>query len=241
MPPRTPRRRSHRAAPSKPLPAAPHAAPATSGKRASRTQAERAALSHARLLDAGVQIIAEHGYHAASLQAIGERAGYSRGIVTERFGSKENLIRALAQRALEGHQWHEVGSEVGEAALQKATRGHRDLLLREAQAMRALYMLLFEAAGEHSLLHQDFKAYDRRVRKRFEGWFREGRARGEIDATIDPETASVLYMALLRGVTMQWLTDPDAVPVERVYESFAKLLSGWLAPKPRRRGARGPA
>jgi len=239
VPPRAPRR-SPSAASSKTTRASSKK-PVAATKRASRTQAERVALSHARLLDAGIQVIAEHGYHAASLQAIGERAGYSRGIVTERFGSKENLVRAVAARALESHRWHETGGEVGEAALQKAAREHRDLLLHEPQGMRALYMLLFEAQTELSHLHQDFKAYDRRVRARFEGWFREGVARGEIDPTIDPESAAVLFMAVLRGITMQWLTDAEAVPVERVYESFARLLSGWLTHEPKRKSTRKPS
>jgi len=33
-----------------------------------------------------------------TLAAVGERAGYSRGLATARFGSKDELLRALVER-----------------------------------------------------------------------------------------------------------------------------------------------
>ena len=45
-----------------------------------RTQAERTALSDARMFDAAMQLIVEQGTHATTLKAVGERAGYSRGL-----------------------------------------------------------------------------------------------------------------------------------------------------------------
>jgi AcrR family transcriptional regulator len=50
------------------------------------TQAERRARSERSLLDAAEQLFAEKGSHRTSLAEIGERAGYSRGLVGERFG-----------------------------------------------------------------------------------------------------------------------------------------------------------
>jgi len=47
------------------------------------------------LLDAAADLIAEGGYEAMTLAAVGERAGYSRGLVTARFGSKDQLLEAL--------------------------------------------------------------------------------------------------------------------------------------------------
>src|SRR5262245_31521106 len=78
--------------------------PATSGaarrRRGRRTQAARSALSGNRLMEATLALIAERGYHHASLQAIGARAGYSRGLVSHRFGSKEGLVWAIFERTL---------------------------------------------------------------------------------------------------------------------------------------------
>src|SRR5258706_14581310 len=61
-----------------------------------RPQAERRAQSERRLLDAATQLIAEQGFSRTTLAQIGEKAGYSRGLVNERFGSKGELVRVLA-------------------------------------------------------------------------------------------------------------------------------------------------
>ncbi|MDE2435780.1 MAG: TetR family transcriptional regulator [Sphingomonadales bacterium] len=63
-----------------------------------RTQAQRSAESEARLLDAAAQIIASEGYLAATLERVGERAGFSRGLASRKYGSKDGLIEAVIWR-----------------------------------------------------------------------------------------------------------------------------------------------
>jgi AcrR family transcriptional regulator len=60
-----------------------------------RTQAERRAETERRLLDATMELIASRGVRAVTLAAVGEAAGYSRGIVTHQFGSRQGLLDAL--------------------------------------------------------------------------------------------------------------------------------------------------
>ena len=60
-----------------------------------RTQAERTALSDARMFDAAMQLIVEQGTHATTLKEVGERAGYSHGLASSRFGSKDALFGQL--------------------------------------------------------------------------------------------------------------------------------------------------
>src|SRR3989338_11006175 len=63
--------------------------------RARRTQAERRDESARNLLRAATEVIAGQGVTAATFEAIGARAGYSRGLATQKFGSKQGLIEAL--------------------------------------------------------------------------------------------------------------------------------------------------
>ena len=62
------------------------------GARTASRQRERSERSTRALLDAAGEVIAEVGYGNMTLAAVGERAGYSRGLVTARFGSKEKLL-----------------------------------------------------------------------------------------------------------------------------------------------------
>jgi AcrR family transcriptional regulator len=57
-----------------------------------RTQAERTATTRARLLDAGRELFAAHGYAAVSTQAVVEAAGVTRGALYHQFGDKAGLF-----------------------------------------------------------------------------------------------------------------------------------------------------
>ncbi|KAA0080284.1 TetR/AcrR family transcriptional regulator [Mycolicibacterium sp. P9-64] len=54
-----------------------------------RSQRERVEESSRRLAEAAIELIAEKGFSNTTAQEIGIRAGYSRAMVRERFGSKE--------------------------------------------------------------------------------------------------------------------------------------------------------
>ncbi|MGK9149130.1 TetR/AcrR family transcriptional regulator [Plantibacter flavus] len=51
-----------------------------------------------RLIDAAYEVFAEHGVHAASVEQISERAGFTRGAFYSNFDSKEELFFALEAR-----------------------------------------------------------------------------------------------------------------------------------------------
>ena len=53
-----------------------------------------------RLLDAAFAVFAQHGIRGASIEAVCEAAGFSRGAFYSNFSSKEELFLALAERAM---------------------------------------------------------------------------------------------------------------------------------------------
>ncbi|MFK7958836.1 MAG: TetR/AcrR family transcriptional regulator, partial [Lysobacterales bacterium] len=59
------------------------------------TQAERTALSDTAMIDAAIRLIVSLGTEKTTLKALGEVSGYSRGLVTYRFGSKAGLFKAV--------------------------------------------------------------------------------------------------------------------------------------------------
>jgi AcrR family transcriptional regulator len=81
----------------------PSAAPAPA-KRVRRTQAERVAESDARMLEAATRLIAERGYTQTTLEATGIEAGYSRGLVQHRFGTKDRLLEELIKQIANDHR-----------------------------------------------------------------------------------------------------------------------------------------
>ena len=68
-----------------------------------RRQADRRAESENRLLSAAAELLIEKGISAATFGKIGDRAGLSRGLVTQRFGSKRGMIKVLINRLNDRH------------------------------------------------------------------------------------------------------------------------------------------
>lgn len=66
------------------------------GKR--RSQAQRREATRDALLKAASALFAERGYHATSLDAVAEHAGFSRGAVYYNFADKDELFLALLDR-----------------------------------------------------------------------------------------------------------------------------------------------
>lgn len=71
-----------------------------SSSRTRRTREEQRAETRSRLLDAAAEIIAARGLEGASIDAITERAGYTRGAFYSNFAGKPELLVELCEQRL---------------------------------------------------------------------------------------------------------------------------------------------
>jgi AcrR family transcriptional regulator len=67
-------------------------------KRKRKTQAERRQETREEILSAASLVFAREGFHGASLEAVAEEAGFSRGAVYYNFADKEELFLELLDR-----------------------------------------------------------------------------------------------------------------------------------------------
>jgi AcrR family transcriptional regulator len=195
---------------------------------------ERSDLSTARLLDAAAELIAEGGYDAMTLAAVGERAGYSRGLVTARFGSKDQLLAALVERITTGWSHRNVlprtvgqpGRE-GILILIDAIRAQAE---RDPRALRTLYALMFEALGPNVALRQHFIEFHRTMCADLAKLVRRGQRDGSIRRGLRPEDEAMLVVAGLRGIAYQWRLDPDRFDPVNALRCLADAIEYRLRP-----------
>lgn len=189
------------------------------------TQAERTALSDARMLEAAKELIAEHGTHNTTLREVGERAGYSRGLASNRFGSKEGLFSQLVLDF--NRRWAEelrntVGDSTGLPAFSAALDAVEFFLLNRSDEMKALYILWFESMSSHDEVRQRLARNHTAYRRDAERWVREGIADGTIRDTIDPQCFAVEFASLIFGLIYQWLVDPESIDVHAVFQHYRR-------------------
>ena len=123
----------------------------------SLTQAERTAISDKAMLNAAVELILERGTDKTTLQAIGEKAGYSRGLATYRFGSKAGLFdevcKAISRRWLDYLQ-EDVGERIGIEAMCAALDSFFQFVSDFPQEARVLQILYCGAGSPKSEYRQ---------------------------------------------------------------------------------------
>jgi AcrR family transcriptional regulator len=211
----------------------PVVTPATGGVQPRRSQAQRTAESDARMLRAALKLIGERGYRGTSLAAIGQLAGYSRGLVNERFGSKAGLLWVLVKNML--RVWHREGRTRGEAGhtgiaeLFAMLDNHRRAMERD-EGIRAFYALMFEALGPLPELGPEFQELHRAFRADIEKILRAGIVAHTIRADIDPPSQSALMLGTMRGIAFQYLLDRQGFSLEAAYEELKRNLQRSLAP-----------
>jgi AcrR family transcriptional regulator len=198
------------------------------------TQAERTAQSDARMFEAAKELIAEHGTHNTTLREVGEKAGYSRGLASNRFGSKEGLFSQLVRDF--NRRWGEelrsaVGSSTGLPAFSAALDAVEYFLLNRSEEMKALYILWFESMSSHDIVRQRLARNHTAYRRDAERWVRDGIKDGTICATIDPQCFAVEFASLIFGLIYQWLVDPESIDVHAVFQHYRRNAISTLAAK----------
>jgi len=180
----------------------------------SRTQAERTAISDKAMIDAAIDLILERGTDKTTLQAIGEKAGYSRGLATYRFGSKAGLFDEICKSI--GRHWLDylqagVGDQVGVEAMCTALDSFFRFVAdypRDASVLQILYCGAASPAAEY---RQTAVNIHDRQRKDVAEWVRAGIAQGSIRPDVDADSVAAQYIAYISGMTYLWVIDPGSI------------------------------
>lgn len=207
-----------------------------SSRPARRTQAERRDESGRSLVAAAIAVVARDGVSAATFEAIGREAGYSRGLATQRFGSKQGLIEAVIERLHEQQEAALVEHDIDARPGLEAVLAFVDLYLRalaDEHEGRAYFMLLSAAVADATELRAAFAAEHGRVERRLEALVRRGQAEGDIRREVDPAAAALMIGGLLFGLSMQVLVDPDTDldPIRETSLSTLRLAFGAGDPR----------
>ena len=192
------------------------------------------------MLDAAIELILEQGVDA-SMKAIGERAGFSHGLVLARFGSKAGLSEAVAREAQRRFA-ETVESTVSEAGGMAKLHGTIDVYLRTLLTVgRAFYVLLGASLGPSAPLREAFAQADKAFRRFMLSHLKEAQADGDLDSSVNSTAMAALLVGMLRGVAMQCCIDPAALEIEAVAAEAHGLIERLAGTHGRARSSRAAA
>ena len=174
------------------------------------------------LLEAAADLIVEGGLDALTFAAIGDRAGYSRGLVTARFGNKDGLLDALIDRIVTTWSHRNVVPRTRGRSGIDAVGALLDAIRRQAaidpRGLRVLYSLMFEALGADDALRGRFAALHASMRADVTRLVQRGLRDGSIGEGHSPDREAALIVGALRGLGYQWLLDPQAFEIVEALE-----------------------
>ncbi len=200
----------------------------------SRTQAERTAISDKAMLNAAIDLILEFGTDKTTLAAIGEKAGYSRGLATYRFGSKAGLFDEVCKSISRG--WLDylkagVGDKTGIDAMCAALDAFFQFVSDLPREARVLQILYCGAASPKSEYRQTSASIHQRQQDDVADWVRAGQAGGSIRTSADPKSVAAQYIAYISGMTYLWLINPKSIDFRKANDEMKTHLKISLSPK----------
>jgi AcrR family transcriptional regulator len=201
-------------------------------RRSSEARAQSRALGSSReqLLTAAARVFARSGYHGASMSEIAAEAGFSKGALYWSFASKEDLFFALLDE-LDEH----LRALIGAAATAPMDRDVTSELSRGLSAVlengRDVVLLFHEYSA---LAVRDPKVAARyaernaRLREELANSVRARHEAAGVPLTIGAEHLATALIALVDGLSIQQLTEPDAVPADLFGQIHSLIEDGMV-------------
>jgi AcrR family transcriptional regulator len=134
--------------------------------RSGLTRAEKNERHRRALLDAARQVFLEAGFHGASLDAVAEVAGLTKGAVYSRFASKADLFLALLEARIE-ERIEQVRAVVGTGSVDGDATAMERQYLEIVRGQMAWTLLVIEFrvhAARHPEINRRYAELHRRVK-----------------------------------------------------------------------------
>ncbi|NBH08594.1 TetR/AcrR family transcriptional regulator [Amycolatopsis sp. SID8362] len=194
-----------------------------------RTQQERRDKAEAAILKAAAELVVEQGVRSLTLARVGERAGYSRGIVTHHFGGKQALVDRLARATQTGFVPGLADLPPGLDRLLRLIDGYLGELGRIGVFNQAFLLLWAEAATQPDLA-PTFRERDAAFRADLREDIEAGITAGDIAADVGADEVATAVVGQLRGIALQRLLDPESVDTEALRRSVTGQWRRALTP-----------
>lgn len=186
------------------------------------------------LIDAAVGVIAESGFHAATVATVARRAGVADGTVYTYFPAKSDLLCAAFARAA-GHELHVVRACVASATRTSAEQlaALIDVFGRRALRGRQLaWALLFEPVDPG--VDAERLVYRRAYADTVEAILASGVSAGELPEQDTRLVATAVVGAIADALVGPLAMDrasskPDGIRVDRIIDSITRFCVAGVA------------
>ncbi|HET6537854.1 MAG TPA: TetR/AcrR family transcriptional regulator [Sphingopyxis sp.] len=202
--------------------------------RKKQTQADRSSASELRLLKAAAVVLVEEGYSALTFDRVGEVSGYSRGLASQKFGSKDGMVLAVVTFLNNRLNTRYIaGTEAAADPLDEIliyVRNFLDEIVIDPLSLSYFVLLATTVANKSSIQPAFVEAHDK-VKQSLASMILRGQKKGIIRADIDADTTALSIGAFQLGVATQLRLDPS-FDVKKISALILPAIKSMLAASP---------
>jgi AcrR family transcriptional regulator len=198
--------------------------------RTAPTRAQRQARTRSELIDAAERVFSANGFHATSLDAVADAAGYTKGAVYSNFSSKEDLFFAVYERRVERYI-EDIGPRI--AGTDDVVEGVLGVIAEVAgrRGRDDGWLAVFFEFWTHVLRHPEHRARFAGIHARgtdpFVTALERFAAERELELPLAARELAVSFFAMGTGLSLEQLTQPDVVDA-RVTVGVQRLIFNLL-------------
>jgi AcrR family transcriptional regulator len=197
-------------------------------------QSDRRNQSTRKLIKAYLELAAEQGVASITFDSIGQRAGYSRGLASQKFGSKHGLLEAVLNQLHEDTAALLSEAHVGELSGLDGLLMYCKIHLSSQKLnseLKAYFILYCSAVADQSEMRDAFISSNKRTRDSLINIIERGKEDGTIRPDTNSKYAAVLIGNTLGSLSINAISDPK-FDTDLMYPELQKMVVRSYAAHP---------
>jgi AcrR family transcriptional regulator len=182
-----------------------------------------------RIVAAAVELLASKGFRGTTITELAEQVGTTHPNLIYYFGTKERLLHeVVAERERREGAGFFAALDSADSSVD-ALSEVASLIVRNAHFTRLYVVLGAENFDPGDPLHEFFVDRYRRARSYTEAAIRRDQERGVAPLDLDVEQLGREVVAVIMGLEIQWLMDPDSIDLPATMEAYGRGIQQRFA------------
>lgn len=195
-----------------------------------KTQAERTEHSKAKIIEAAIHYFAENGFHGTVMSDIARQAGLTGPGLLHHFPNKEELLIAVLEQrdATDQERLTNLFNASNSSHIFDILQSLMEHNQARPEMVRLFTVLVTECISPDHPGHDFFVQRYRKYRHKYLYLIHEYQDAGYLRKDVSVEQLSILVMAIMDGLQIQWLLDPEEVDMVESFNAFVKIMEKGL-------------
>lgn len=183
------------------------------------------------ILQVASEQFTQHGFHGATLSAIAEAVGLTEPGLLHYFPSKVDLLQGVLdyRDQVDKSKYLDI-MEQEKLSLFGALQDLVTINQQRPGLVQLFTVMVGESINQEHPSHDFFVQRYRALRKVLVDFFEQDAVSEGFEADVDLEQLVVLILAVLDGLQIQWLLDPEQVNMTKAFELFCSAIQAYLEP-----------